>query len=74
MSFPGQTTRSDIIVFCHITYARITIVYFCVVNGELQPYAERKTIVYKPYVRSPHTASVLLHISPSTIVLLYIQS
>ena len=66
--------RSCTPVSCRITCARITIVYFVFIYGEIQSYTERKTIVYDPSIRNLHVVSVSNGIFPSTIVFLRIRS
>ena len=66
--------RSCATVSCRITCARITIVYFVFIYGEIQSYTERNTIVYDPSIRNSHVVSVSDRIFPSTIVFLHIRS
>ena len=61
-------------VSCRNACARITIVYFVFIYGEIQSYTERKTIVYDPSIRDSHVMSVSDRIFPSTIVFLRIRS
>ena len=66
--------RSCTPVSCHITCARITIVYFVFMYGEIQSYTERKTIVYDPSIQHSHVVSVSDRIFLSTIFFLRIRS
>ena len=66
--------RSCTPVSCRIACARITIIYFVLICGEIQWYTERKTIVYDPSIRNSHVMSFSDRIFPSTIVFLHIRS